>query len=53
MSLPVQKPGVAQAASSAPDDTASNAWLAGTSAPGSKNFMSMVPPENLLIWSTV
>ena len=53
MSLPVQKPGVAQAASSEPDDTASNACAGGTSAPGSKNFISMEPPEILLIWSTV
>ena len=53
MSLPVQKPGVAHAASSAPDETASNACAGGTSAPGSKNFISIEPPETLLIWSTV
>src|ERR687892_1150461 len=53
MSLPVQKPGVAQAASSAPEDTASKAWFGGTIAPGSRNLTSIEPPDSFLIWSTV
>ena len=51
MSLPVKKPRPVHAESSEPLEIASKYWLAGTSAPGSKNRMSIDPAESFLTLS--